>query len=69
MNSDYYRCTEFEKAVDYNDIRYYRPEEDRFNSVKSGWYMYSIDNERPSTTSLEPFAYCPWCSKKLAKPA
>ena len=28
MNSDYCSCTEFEKAVDYNDIRYYRPEDD-----------------------------------------
>jgi len=43
MNPDYCTCNEFEKAVDYNDIRYYRPEDDRFNAVKkAGWYMYSI---------------------------
>jgi hypothetical protein len=34
MNPDYCNCNEFEKAVDYNDIRYYRPEDDRFNVVK-----------------------------------
>ena len=31
--NDYRSCNEFERAVDYNDIRYYRPEDDRFNSV------------------------------------
>ena len=34
MNPDYCNSNEFEKAVDFNDIRYYRPEDDRFNAVK-----------------------------------
>ena len=34
MFSQQYCCREFEKAVDYNDIRYYRVEGDRFNQVK-----------------------------------
>lgn len=37
---DFCNCNEFEKAVDYNDIRYYRPEDDRFNAVKkAGLYQ------------------------------
>jgi hypothetical protein len=32
--SDYCNCNDFEKAADYNDIRYYRPEDDRSNAVK-----------------------------------
>ena len=67
MNPDYCNSHEFEKAVDFNDIRYYRPEDDRFNAVKkAGWYMYSMGYDRP-IVSLEPFKYCPWCSKKLVK--
>jgi hypothetical protein len=43
MNPDYCSCNEFEKTVDYNDIRYFRPEDDRLNAVKkAGWYMYSM---------------------------
>ena len=34
MNPDYCNCNDFEKAVDYNDIRSYRPEDDRFTAVK-----------------------------------
>jgi hypothetical protein len=42
--------------------------EQDFNAIKKpGWYMYSMANERP-ITNLEPFKYCPWCAKKLAKP-
>ena len=38
MFSGQYCCREFEKAVDYNDIRYYRVvEDDQFNSVKNDW--------------------------------
>ncbi|HEY7080656.1 MAG TPA: hypothetical protein VH500_13205 [Nitrososphaeraceae archaeon] len=67
-NPNYCSCNEFEKAVDYNDTRYYRPEDARFNAVKkAGWYIYSMGYERP-VASLEPFKYRPWCSKKLAKP-
>jgi hypothetical protein len=29
-----YCCSEFEKAVDYNDFRYYRPEDDVYNTIK-----------------------------------
>jgi hypothetical protein len=61
-------CSDFKKAVDYNDIRYYRPEDDRFNAVKqAGWYIYDMGYQRP-VASLEPFKYCPWCLKKLVKP-
>lgn len=67
MNPDYCNFKEFKKAIDYNDIRYYRPEGDRFNAVKkAGWYIYDMGHKRPNA-SLEPFRYCPWCSKKLAK--
>ena len=67
MNPDYCSCNEFERAVDYNDIRYHKPEDDGFNAAKKvGWYMYSMGYERP-VASLEPFRYCPWCAKKLAK--
>jgi hypothetical protein len=66
--SDYCDCDDFEKAVDYNDIRYYRIEDDRFNAVKkAGWYIRSWAYDAPNA-SLEPFRYCPLCSKKLAKP-
>jgi hypothetical protein len=37
--SYYYR--DFEKAVDYNDIRYYGPEDDRFNGEK-GRLVYQV---------------------------
>jgi hypothetical protein len=68
VNPDYCNCNEFEKAIDFNDIRYCKPEDDRFNTVrKAGWHMYSMGYER-SIASIEPFKYCPWCSKKLAKP-
>jgi hypothetical protein len=40
MNPDYYNCNEFEKAMDYNDIRYYKPEDDRFSVVKKGRLVY-----------------------------
>ena len=66
--SDYCNCNEFEKAVDYNDIRYYRPEDDKAKAVKTaGWFIYSFCYDRPIVV-LESFKYCPWYSKKLAKP-
>jgi hypothetical protein len=37
MLSGQYCCREFEMAVDYNDIKYYRVEDDRFNAVKKDW--------------------------------
>ena len=65
MNPDYCNSNEFEKTVDYNVIRYYRPEEDRFSAMKkAGWYMYSFAYSGP-IASLEPFKYFPWCEKKL----
>ena len=27
-------------------FRYYRPEDDKFNAVKAGWYIYSLSYER-----------------------
>ena len=52
MNPDYCNCDDF--AVDYNDIRCYKPEDDRFNAVKkAGWYIYSIGYDRP-IASIEP---------------
>lgn len=69
MNPDYCSCNEFEKALDYNDIRYYRPEDDRFNAIKKqGWYIRSWAYDGP-IASLEPFQYCPWCAKKLLQPS
>ena len=67
MNPDYCNCNDFEKAVDYNDIRSYRPEDDRFTAVKKGGSYYDMVYQRP-IASLEPFKYCPWCSKKITKP-
>ena len=68
MNPDYCNCNKFETAVDYNVIRYYRPEEDRFSAVKkAGWYIYDMGYQHP-TASLEPFKYCSRCSKTLTKP-
>jgi hypothetical protein len=34
MNLDYCSCNELDMAGDHNAIRYYRPEDDRFYSVK-----------------------------------
>jgi hypothetical protein len=67
LNPDYCNSNEFEKAVDYNDILYCKPE-NKVNPIKkTGWYIYSLIYRRPAI-SLEPFKYCPWYSKKLAKP-
>ncbi len=35
MNPDYRSCNDFEKVVDYHDIVYYRPEDDRLKAVKN----------------------------------
>jgi hypothetical protein len=67
MNPDYCNCNEFEKAIDYNDIKYCKPENEVNPIKKAGWYIYSLSYRRPIIT-LEPFKYCPWCSKKLSKP-
>ena len=41
-------CNDSEKAVDYNDIWYYRSEDDRFNAVKNPrWYIYDTGYQRP----------------------
>jgi len=62
MNPDYCTCNEFEKAVDYNDICYYRAKEDTYNTItKDGWYIRDAQFVRP-VASLEPFKYYPWCS-------
>jgi len=43
MNPDYSSCTEFEKAVDYNYMTCYRPEDDRFNTIKGQYqYVYNL---------------------------
>ena len=67
MNPDYCNCDEFDKAVEFQDIRYYKSEDDRFGVVKKpGWYMYAWGYQGV-IASLEPFKYCPWCAKKLEK--
>jgi hypothetical protein len=64
--TNYCNYNEFEKAVDYKDIRYYRPEDDWFKAVKKqDWYIRSW--AYGPIASLEPFRHCPWCSKKLTK--
>jgi hypothetical protein len=66
--TDYCNCKEFEKAVDYDDIKYYRLIDDNFHRIKKpGWYIRSWAYDGP-TASLEPFKYCPWCAKELTKP-
>ena len=53
--TNYCDCNDFEKAVDYNDIRYYRTEDDRFNAVKKAcWYIRSWAYDGP-IASLESF--------------
>jgi len=52
MNPGQCSRNSFDKVADYNDILYYRPEDDRFNAVKkAGWYMYSMGYERPIVLS------------------
>lgn len=54
-NPDYCNCNEFEKAVDYDDIQYYRPEDDRFNTgKKADWYVRSWAYDGP-VASLERY--------------
>jgi hypothetical protein len=68
MNSDYCNCNEFEKAVDYNDIRSYRLEDDRFNAVKkAGWHIRPWAYNGPFAR-LELFKYYLWRTKKSARP-
>ncbi len=57
MNPDYCSCNDFEKAVDYNDIHYFRPEDDKFNAIKKqGWYIFDMGYQCP-ITNIEPFKY------------
>lgn len=50
---------DFKKAVDYNDIRSYRPEDDKAKAVKkAGWYYIMSWAYGCPNTSLEPFRYC-----------
>lgn len=59
MNPDYCNCNDFEQATDYDDIRYYKSEDDRFNTVKKpGWYIRSWTYDGP-IASLEPIRHCP----------
>jgi hypothetical protein len=51
MNPNYCNCNDFEKAVDYKDIRYYRPEDDRFNAVKKAGLVCSLP--RPNDACLQ----------------
>jgi hypothetical protein len=60
-----YCCSEFTKAVDYDDFKYYRVEEDNYGAIiKPGWYIRSAEFDRP-IASLKPFKHCPWCAAKL----
>jgi len=52
-HSDYCNCNEFEKVIDYDAIRYYRPENDRLNAVKAG-LVYQVMG-----SSFESFRHCP----------
>jgi len=66
--TEYCSCNEFERAVDCDDIFYYKAKEDSYDAItKDGWYIRDAQYNRP-IASVEPFLYCPWCSKKLAKP-
>jgi hypothetical protein len=61
-----YCCREFGKTVDY-DFEYYRVEDDNYGVItKPVWYIRDAQYDRP-IASLEPFKYCPWCTKKLKK--
>jgi hypothetical protein len=43
MNLDYFSCNDLEQALDYNDICYFRPEDDRFSAIKKhGWYIFNM---------------------------
>jgi len=67
MNPEYCNCNMFQKAVNSQNFRYYRPEDDSYNGVEeSGWYIYAWGYQG-AIASLKPFQYCPWCAKKLAK--
>ena len=60
-------CREFEKAVDSDDFCYFKANEDAYHSItKDGWYIRNSEFNRP-IASLEPFKYCPWCSKELRR--
>jgi hypothetical protein len=54
VNSDYCSCNEFEKAVDYIDIRYYRPKDDRLTQLKrqAGACILRVTNVRLLVWSL-----------------
>jgi hypothetical protein len=58
----------FENVKTCDDIFYCKAKEDSYDAItKDGWYIRDAQYNRP-IASLEPFRYCPWCSKKLAKP-
>jgi hypothetical protein len=60
-----YCCNMFQRAVDYDDFAYYKAMEDSYRAItKDGWYIRDAQYDRP-IASLEPFKYCPWCSKEL----
>ncbi len=67
MNPDYCKCKDFEKAAEYQDIVYCRPDDASCDTKKPGWYIYAWGYHGPKV-SLEPLEYCPWCYKKLPKP-
>ena len=65
MTKQRYCCSEFEKAVDYDDFCYFKAKGDAYHSItKDGWYIRNSEFNRP-IDSLEPFKYCSWCSAKL----
>ena len=58
-----YCCKEFEKAVYYDDFRYYRLEDSGHRPIKkAGWHLHNIQYDR-LLASREPFKYCPLCSE------
>ncbi|MGC2427245.1 MAG: hypothetical protein WA421_09430 [Nitrososphaeraceae archaeon] len=54
-----------DKVTPDQDFRYFKAKEDSYNAItKDGWYIRDAQYDRP-IASLEPFKYCPWCSKEL----
>ena len=61
-----YCCSEFEKAVDYEDFRYYKVEDNVYHSIKRQVGTYDYQYSAP-IARLGPFKFCPWCVKELKK--
>lgn len=64
---------EFQKAADYQDIRYYKSEDDRFGIVKRpGWYIYGwgyqVLQRRLSRLSIARGVHRSYLSQQQANP-